>query len=320
MKNDICASSGTLLTKKDMDNQSPLNITICICTRKRQEGLANLLKSFEAMTLPADVIVRTVVVENDTENFSEALVRSFAAESRIRTDYYLETKQGLVFARNRSVKEAGNCDFCCFTDDDETVCTGWLEELLKCQREFDADGVAGPTYPVFTRTLPGYISDFHQPETHPYGTIIESAYTGCLLLRKSFLDRIPGPFDERLNMTGGEDINLTYFISKLGGVIRFNPEARAYETFSRSRENVGYILKRTYRNSNTGLYARSLRGTQYYKIKNLPRLLLRLGNGLLTFIPLLIFGGSNKLKGLIKIVNATGGLHFMLGRQNKFYK
>lgn len=303
-----------------MDKNLPLKVTICICTRKRTEGLLKLLQSFEEMTIPPGIILRTVVVENDTENFSESLVKEFASGSKIKTDYYLETKRGLVFARNRSVREAGDCDFCCFTDDDETVCPEWLSELLRCQNEFNADGVAGPTYPVFTHELPEYISDFHQPKIYPYGTKVESAYTGCLLMRKGLLDRIQGPFDERLNLTGGEDINLTYFISKLGGVIRFNPEAKAYEKFSENRESISYILKRTYRNSNTGLYARSLRGIRHYKINNLPRLVLRFGNGLITFIPLLLFGGRNRLKGLIKIVNAVGGFHFMLGRQNKFYK
>jgi len=303
-----------------MDQNQTLNVTICICTRKRKEGLLKLLQSFEEMTVPPGVMLRTVVVENDSESYSESLVRDFASKSKIRTDYYLETKQGLVFARNRSVLEAGNCDFCCFTDDDETVCPEWLSELLRCRNEFNADGVAGPTYPVFTRKLPEYISDFHQPKVYPYGTIVELAYTGCLLIRKELLDRIQGPFDVRLNLTGGEDINLTYLISKLGGQIRFNPEAKAYETFSETRETIRYIIKRTYRNSNTGLYARSLRGIKYFKIKNLPRLVLRFGNGLITVIPLLLFGGRNRLKGLIKIVNATGGFHFLLGRQNKFYR
>lgn len=282
--------------------------------------MKNLLESFEKMIIPDATEVRIIIVENDTESLSKEMVREFSLRSKFKTDYFLETMQGLVFARNRSVKEARDCDFCCFTDDDETVSDVWLYELMKCQKEFDADGVAGPTYPVFTKILPEYISSFHMPETFPYGTIAESAFTGCLLLRKRYLDMFPGPFDEKLNLTGGEDINLTYFISSCGGVIRYNPEAIAFETFSESRETVRYIIKRTYRNSNTGLYARSLRGVKHYRLKSLPRLVMRLCNGLLTVTPYYIIGGKDKLKGLIKIVNAFGGFHFILGRRNKFYK
>jgi hypothetical protein len=106
----------------------------------------------------------------------------------------------------------------------------------------------------------------------------------------------------------------------LGGVIRFNPEAAAYEDFQENRSSIKYIIKRTYRTSNTGLYARYLRNPRHFKIKVLPRLILRFGNGLITILPLYLFGGKNKLKGLIKIVNAVGGFHFILGGQNTFYK
>jgi len=272
------------------DKNNTLKISICICTRKRQDGLRNLLASFDKMIVPPDTEVRIIIVENDSENYSEEFIRDFSATSKLKTYYFLETKQGLVHARNRSVKEAGNCDFCCFTDDDETVSQEWLLELIQCQKEFDADGVAGPTYPLFTRQLPDFITSFHMPENYPYGTVIESAFTGCLMLRKKWLDTIPGPFDERLNFTGGEDINLTYFISKAGGVIRYNPRAEAYETFSESRETVKYILRRAYRNANTGLYARSLRGISNFRMKNLPRLIMRFGNGLLTAIPFYLIG------------------------------
>jgi GT2 family glycosyltransferase len=272
------------------------------------------------MIIPSDTEVKVIIVENDSENYSEKLISDFSLKSRFRIEYFLETTQGLVFARNRSVREAGNCDFCCFTDDDEVVTKEWLTELIRCQKEFDADGVAGPTYPVFTKELPDYLKNFHMPKIYNYGTVIESAFTGSLLLRKIFLDKISGPFDEKLNFTGGEDINLTYFISKMGGVIRYNPSAIAYETFLENRETIKYVIKRTYRNSNTGLYARSLRNTKNFKLKTITRLIMRFCNGLLIIIPFFLFGGKDKLKGVIKIVNAIGGFHFIIGRQNQFYK
>jgi len=297
-----------------------IKVSICICTRRRPEGLKNLLKSFNSMEIDPDLDVRIIIVENDNTNHSEEIVKQIAETSRLVFSYFLEPQQGLVFARNRSVREAGDCDFCCFTDDDEVVRPDWLTQLMKCHKEFNADGVAGPTYPVFTKELPEYIKSYHIPDIYKYGTVVESAFTGCLLLRKRFLDMIDGPFDKRLNFTGGEDINITYFISKLGGVIRYNPDAVAYESFSANRETAKYVIQRTYRNSNTGLYARSLRGIRHYRIKTLPRLIMRLFNGLLLALPCFILGGKNKLKGIIKIVNAIGGFHFILGRRNRFYQ
>ncbi len=297
-----------------------ISIALCICTRNRQEGIRRLLESFDKMEIPPDTGITIIVVENDQTNRSEEVIKEYSSFGRFKIKYFLETKQGLVYARNRSVLEAGNCDFCCFTDDDEIVSPDWLSELLRCQKEYDADGVAGPTFPLFSKPLPSYISDFHLPRTNPYGTVVSNAYTGCLLMRKHFLDKLNGPFDERLNFTGGEDIHMTQIITNMGGVIRYNPEAKAFEDFPENRETVKYILQRSYRNANTGLFARTLIYGNRYLLKNLPRLILRLGNGLLTFIPFYIKGGKNKLKGLIKIVNAAGGLHFILGRKNRFYK
>jgi succinoglycan biosynthesis protein ExoM len=296
-----------------------MNISICICTRKRKEGLKKLLESFEMMQVPPDINVRIIIVENDTENHTQSLVNEFASRSRFKTDYFLEPQKGLVYARNRSVKEAGNCDFCCFTDDDEFVSNQWLSELVRCQREFDADAVAGPTMPEYISDVPVYIKEFNSPNTYPYGTIVNSAFTGCLLIRKKTLDAIDGPFNLILNLSGGEDTFLTKKVTKMGGVIRFNPGALAYEIVPDERTTIAYVIKRKLRTSNTELLIKSMIEDNFSKIRAVPRLCMRFLNGLLLLIPYYIFGKEQKLKGLIKIVNAVGGFSFIFGRQNKFY-
>ena len=295
-------------------------ISICLCTKDRQEGLIKLLTSLDEMEIIPDLDIRIIVVENDTENRTEKIIREFSAKSKLSISYFLETEKGLVFARNRSVKEAVNCEFCCFTDDDQIVPRDWLTELLRCQKEYNAAAVAGPTYPIFRQDVPAYINEFHSPKIYPYGTIVKSAYTGCLLVKKEYLDLIDGPFDKRLNFTGGEDIYLTHLITDLGGEIRFNPNAIAYEIVPENRATIKYVIKRAYRTANTGLYVNSLKHGKKVKLKALPRLFMRFGNGSILFLPFLIFGGKNKLKGLIKIVKAIGGLHCALGIRNQFYK
>ena len=278
------------------------------------------MESFSNLVVPAGVNVWIVVVENDSEKFSEQIVSDYSHYSRFPISYFLEPRQGIVFARNKSVTEAGNCDFCCFTDDDQIVTTDWLAELLKCQQEFDADGVAGPTKPSFSKKIPAYIEKFHQPDTYQYGTIVESAYTGCLMIRKLYLDLLEGPFDVRLNYSGGEDSFLTKNISDMGGIIRFNPDAVAYEIISDERTTIKFVVKRTFRTSNARLLINSFNNKKFKKKKVLPRLILRFCYGIIIVVPYLLFGSAEKLKGLIKIVNASGGFAFMLGRQSLFYK
>lgn len=297
-----------------------MKISVCICTRKRKEGLKRLLESLENMETPPETNVRIIIVENDTENFSENIVKEFSTKIKYEILYFLEPVPGLVFARNRSVKEAGKSDFCCFTDDDEIVSSDWLIELIKCQQEFDADGVAGPTKPCFDIKVPAYIEKFHQPDTYHYGTIVESAFTGCLLIRKKFLDLLDGPFDIRLNFSGGEDSFLTKNVTDLGGIIRFNPNAIAYEFIPENRTTIKFVTKRAFRTSNTRLFINSIKDKYFRKTGVLPRLVMRFCYGLLIVIPFFIFARTDKLKGLIKIAGAAGGFAFIFGKQSQFYK
>lgn len=46
------------------------------------------------------------------------------------------------------------------------------------------------------------VEKFHPSNTFLYGTIVENAYTGWLLIRKKYLDLLEGPYEIRLNFTG----------------------------------------------------------------------------------------------------------------------
>ena len=297
-----------------------IRVAICICTRKRQEALLKLLQSLNKMEAPERTDISIIVVENDTEPISEKLIRNYSLTSRYETQYFLEPKQGIVNARNRSVAEASKADFCCFTDDDEEVSPDWLVQLLKCQQEYDADGVAGPTFPNFTGSVPGYIRKFHQPKVYPYGTKVNSAFTGCLLMRKKTLDLLDGPFDIRFNFSGGEDSFMTEILTKKGAIIRYNPEAYASEVIPTDRSTLQYVFRKTIRISNTRLIIESLKDKNFSPTSQIPRLTLRFFYGLLILLPCLIFCRDDKLNGLIKIVRAIGGFSFFFGRQSSFYK
>lgn len=308
------------MTSPDKDKLRMTVISICVCTRRRKEGLEKLLNSLNKLELPSGTEISIVIVENDDSNYSENIVNEFRLLSRFRINYFLETRQGLVFARNRSVRESGDCDFICFTDDDQVIDKDWLIELIKCQREFDADGVAGVTKPLFSKPVPAWVENFHKSDYHPYGTIVGSAFTGSLLLRKSCLTKIDGPFDRRLNYSGGEDSYLTSKISDNGGKIRFNPDAIAFEIIPEERTKIRFVIRRTFRRSNTRLYINSFDGKNPGTVKVFGKLTMRFFYGLLLLLPYLIFDRKEKYKGLIKIVNAIGGYAFFLGKKSKFYK
>lgn len=296
-------------------------IAICVCTRKRQEGIKSLLQSLEELEIPEGVSMDVLVVENDKVNRSESIINEFKSRGKLSIRYYLETEPGLVNARNRSVREAGDADFCCFVDDDQVVDKQWLAEMVSCRREFDADGVWGSNPPLFSSAVPSWISKFHTPKVFAYGEKVRTAFTNSLMIRKSCLDSIDGPFDLRLNFTGGEDRFMTYNITSRGGTIVCNQKAKAYEVVPESRTGIDYVRKRSFRISNTNVYVKTLEDENYSRWQSLPRLLLRFINGMLLLAPFYIFAAGDKLKGIIKISNAMGGMAFIFfGSKDEFYR
>jgi len=123
-----------------------------------------------------------------------------------------------------------------------------------------------------------------------------------------------------LNFSGGEDSFLTRKITEYGGNIRYNPGAIAYEIIPKNRTTIRFIIKRKYRTSNTELLIKSITDRNFTKTGALPRLVLRFLYGLLIAIPFFIFDKTDRLKGLLKIVNAIGGFAFIFGKQSQFYK
>ena len=293
-------------------------IALCVGTRDRPQGVLRLLRSLESIKVPPDAEIEVIVVENSQVGSTQQLVEQFARSSRNRMRYFLEERPGIASARNRSVHEANDADFYCFVDDDQHVDPEWLVELLKCQKEFDSAGAWGQNPPIFARKVPAYVAAFHQPEIYEYGTVVKQAYTNCLLLQKQWIDRVDGPFDERLNFMGGEDTLLTSTIAKLGGEIRFTPYAKAYELVPDARTKPTYLLKRTFRSANSRYYLQSLRDRDFRKLSIVPRLTVRMCYGLLLSIPFL-FVRSNRLLGFLKISDALSGFMFLFGFRIKIY-
>lgn len=295
-------------------------VCVCICTRQRRKELIRLLDSIEKIILPVSVKLRVIIVENDTFSRVKNDIVQYSKNSRFPINYYLEKKQGISYARNRSVKEADNCDFCCFVDDDQIVKNDWLVELLKCQEEFSSDGVSGATPPIFEHEVPKYIASFHRDEPIGYGERVIQAATGCLMLKKEWLEKVDGPFDLRLNFTGGEDFYLTYQISAMGAVIRANHDAISYEIIPKDRSNLRYVIRRTIRVANTKLIVKSITHQNMRPFLTLAKSFGRLIIGILVLLPFYIFSKSKRLMGFFKISYSIGVFQFYFGKKNTFYK
>jgi hypothetical protein len=228
---------------------------VCIATFRRPERLAALLASLGRLTFarqPPRVFV--VVCDNDAGESA----RTAAAAAHLPWDlhYVVEPERNISRARNRAVARAleAGADFVAFVDDDETVCAGWLHELLDAQGCFGADAVQGRVVPSFAPGTPAWLADApaFAVSPPPRGTLVPVASTNNVLVAARLLAG-DEPFDPAFGVSGGEDSFFFMRAVREGARIVAAPAAVTHEHVPPARARAGWVLRRSFRVGNTAL-------------------------------------------------------------------
>lgn len=231
-----------------MDNKD--HISVCICTYKRPDLLARLLRELQNQETDNLFSYSIVVVDNDYKRSAKNTVESFQQKTLITIEYYCEPEQNIALARNRAVKNAkGN--FIAFIDDDEFPANNWLLNLYKAYNKFKADGVLGPVKPHFDGNPPDWLirGKFCERKSHNTGTVLhwDDTRTGNVLLNKTIFDDTDCKFDRRFGRSGGEDIDFFKKSIKSGWTFIWCNEAPVYETVPPERWNELFYLRKNLR-------------------------------------------------------------------------
>lgn len=220
-------------------------IALCIATHRRPSGLFALLGALDGQTFEGPPpALRIIVVDNDPEGSAQPVCEDAQRWLRHPLRYLQEKRRGIPMARNASVVAAWDAPWIAFIDDDELPDPGWLDGLLRAQRESGADVVAGPVVPLFGFEPPDWVTRGRFLEHEPSGA--HSARTGNLLVRTDCLARQPRLFDERM-IPIGEDRELFERVAAAGGRIVWAPDAIVVETVPRERATLGWIVQRGFR-------------------------------------------------------------------------
>lgn len=124
-------------------------LSVIICTYNRDKYIYNVLESLAKGTLLPCEYEIVVVDNNCTDNTKDELARFRADWPDVDLKYFLETNQGLSYARNRGIKEAEG-SILVYVDDDAFVNDRYLEnykELL--ERRTDVSAAGGPIIPHY---------------------------------------------------------------------------------------------------------------------------------------------------------------------------
>lgn len=294
-------------------------VAICALTLHRPGGLEALLESLAKLDDPGpDVEVQVVIVDNDPEASARPVVERRQAMMPWPLQYVVEPRRGIPFGRNTAVAAAGDVDFVAFLDDDEVASPAWLVELLRVQRETEADVVTGTVLPAFEGEPPRWAVEggFFKRLRHPTGHRLTYARTSNVLIaRRVFPEGDPAPFNEAMGLNGGDDTHFFMRAWLQGHSIVWADDAVVTEEVPSSRVNVRWLLRREYRRGNTlSLCLLDLHDSPWRRFKRVISGLVHIGRGIVQTLigvtkgkPALVAGvqriyfGAGLLTGLVNL-------------------
>jgi GT2 family glycosyltransferase len=221
------------------------HVAVVICTRNRDDKIANAVRSVLANTYPSFDLT---IIDQSTTDATRRIVESIADDDS-RVHYHHREEPGLSRAYNTGIGETSG-EILAFTDDDCIAGTDWIERIVTAFRsEPDAEllygnvvalGEADPD-PAKTPSL-----EFSTPERLSRRDGFRVAGMGAnFAARRSLFDRV-GPFDTVLGGGGplrsSQDFDLGYRAYKQGCVTLLRPEVLIQHDGHRDTEDWPSLL------------------------------------------------------------------------------
>ncbi|MGA2643937.1 MAG: glycosyltransferase family 2 protein [Candidatus Sulfotelmatobacter sp.] len=230
------------------------DISVILCTYNRASSLKSTLESFSGLTLPPDLDWELIVVDNNSKDNTQEVIRDFAKTARFSVRYIFERRQGRSPALNAGIAAAKGA-IVAFTDDDVILHPEWLLNLKRAFDEFDCAGVGGRVVPVWHHPKPDWLEMEEQQaivnfelgevareikDRTPLGA--NSAY------RKDKFEKY-GVFRLDLGVSGEnrgitcEDSEFASRLFRAGEKIRYAPHAIIYHPVDPVRSSKAYFRK-----------------------------------------------------------------------------
>lgn len=302
-----------------------MKVCICVATYRRPEGLAKLLDSLGKLEfnhlVPA---VEVIVVDNAASREAGPICADARNSAGWPIRYVHEPRRGIPYARNRALDAVlPEADFVAFIDDDETADPQWLQQLLRVQKTYEADIVAGAVVPCFDQPPPAWSrqGDFFGLPRYATGTRVNFAYTNNALFRAKMLRDESARFNEQMALIGGSDTYLSKSLHQKGYHIVYANEAIVFDHLPPSRVCLRWLLQRAYRYGNTQVFV---------SVDLLPRLrtriclavsaLRRLAKGTWKVGVGWLCGAHHVVAGLMELSWAGGMVSGLLGIQYREYR
>jgi glycosyltransferase involved in cell wall biosynthesis len=225
-----------------------ITVSVVVCTRNRSQSLVDALRSLMVLETGNLFSYEIVVVNNNSTDDTSRAVRDLAVSAPISIREFVETRPGVVFARNRGVEEATG-EWIAFFDDDQLADPRWLLELLECGLQKKSLCVGG----AVTLKLP---EGFNEPIS-PFCRMLLGETVGMEELQRYSPRRTPGAgnlivhqsvfetvglFREEFNKRG-EDTDLFLRMHAAGIEGWYTPKAIIHHVIPPERLTPAFLLR-----------------------------------------------------------------------------
>ena len=230
-------------------------ITLAVCTWNRARLVRETLRSFTRLDVPKGLEWEVVVVNNNSPDETSAVLEAFAGQLPLRS--FLETQQGIAFARNRAAREARG-DIIIWTDDDIQVKQNWLTGYLKAFEKYpDCGFFGGPVELLFEGVPPawllagldsigGALGQVKVSGDVPVGENAQLPFNCNMAVRREH--HLAMPYDTRYGrkagslMSGEETVFLRALLEQ-GVKGRWLSDVPVLHTIAVERQTIGYLRK-----------------------------------------------------------------------------
>lgn len=234
-------------------------ISLIICTYNRDQFIYQTLEHIAKNNYDSAQYEIVLINNNSTDNTKSECQRFMQDFSQVPMRYFVETKQGLSYARNRGIEEAQG-DILVFLDDDSFVRSDYLQKLSAYIKDYpDIMAFGGKIEPLFeTGIEPDWLCSW----TYSWVSAINKGDQVCLFKGKSYpiganmgfrkecLQQC-GVFNTELGRTGknmlaGEEKDLFNAIKELELKIYYFPELFVQHVIPEKRTTDEYIKRLGY--------------------------------------------------------------------------
>lgn len=303
-----------------------ISVAVCVATYNRPVGLRRLLESLkiQVFTQIEAPNWKVVVIDNDLSAPNKDFINEISASFPVPIVYAIQPKRGIASVRNLAVQLARDAGYIAFIDDDEVAAKDWLDQLLSAMCNYKADVVSGPVLPKFETDPERWIVQgrFFERGRHPSGTEIAYGRTGNVIISQKWFSPTEVPFDESLNLTGGEDTLFFWKIHQKGAKFVWADVAIVHEFVPPQRATMKFIVARAKRLGNTLSLVENLeKRSAFSRFFRMVKCAGHFSLGVISILPMAIVNGKAGLvKSLCLINHSFGELLGITGRSYEIYR